>query len=180
MSGIFTGMGLQGALVLGCRPGCESMGIRVAGQAHSPSPLAGCAATWWAQSGRLVECLGVLSEGLGRGGAVASISCGVVVCADARYFGREFVPHAEILSFASPKESTQRKGDPTFAPFAALRVPCASRLKRRLRNSSQPCGLGLRQSSPTSPFQPAMLGALDGSSSVVAPAVSVLAKNGFP
>ena len=32
--------------------------------------------------------------------------------------GREFVPRAEVLSFASPKESTQRKGDPTFAPSA--------------------------------------------------------------
>jgi hypothetical protein len=59
---------LQGAPVLGCRPGCEAMGMRVAGQGHGPSPLVGCAATWWAQSGRLVECLGALSEGLGRGG----------------------------------------------------------------------------------------------------------------
>jgi hypothetical protein len=138
---MFTGMGLQGALVLGCRPGCEAIGMRAA--EASPSPLAG--------------------EGLGRGGAVASIGCGVVLCADARCFGVGVRPTAEILSFASPKESIQRKGDPTFAPFATLRVPCASRLKRRLRNSPQPCGLGLRQSSPTSPFQPAMLGALDGS-----------------
>ena len=44
-------------------------------------------------------------------------------------------PAAEILSFASPKESIQRKGDPTFAPFAALRVPCASPAMRPLRNS---------------------------------------------
>jgi hypothetical protein len=115
MSAGFDGIGLQAALVLGCKPVWEAIGMRAAGQGHDPSPLVG--------------------EGLGRGGAVASIGCCVSLCAAARYLGREFVPHAEILSFASPKESIQRKGDPTFAPFAALRVPCASRLKRRLRNS---------------------------------------------
>ena len=119
--------GLQGALVLACGPGCKAMGMRLAGQGGvariqrsgirelCPSPLEG--------------------EGLGRGGAVASIGCCVVLCADARHLGREFVPHAEILSFASPKESIQRKGDPTFAPCAALRVPCASPAMRPLRNS---------------------------------------------
>ena len=61
--------------------------------------------------------------------------CGVVVCADARYFGREFVPHAEILSFASPKESIQRKGDPGYAPSAygyrlAYGTPFAKRQNR--------------------------------------------------
>ena len=76
-------------------------------------------------------------------------------------------PAAEILSFASPKESIQRKGDPKVASSAALRIPCASRLKRRLRNSHQPFGLLLKQSSPTTPFQPAMLGATYGSLSVV-------------
>ena len=35
-------------------------------------------------------------------------------------------------SFASPKESTQRKGDPRFV---ALRVPCVTRNDRPLRNS---------------------------------------------
>ena len=138
----------------------------------SPSPLAG--------------------EGLGRGGAVASIGCGVVLCADARCFGVGVRPTAEILSFASPKESIQRKGDPTFAPFATLRVPCASsarekasskrqgaknlafRAMRRLRNSRWPFRPSLKQSSPTTPFQPAMLGALDGSLFVVAPTASLL------
>ena len=159
---------LQGALVLACRPGCGPVWMRLAGPIFSPSPLAGCAATWWAQSGRLVECLGALSEGLGRGGSVAVFGCGVVLCAGARYLGREFVPQAEILSFASPKESIQRKGDPTFAPFAALRVPCASRIARRLRNSHQPFRPLLKQSSPTSPFQPAMLGATYGGLAVLA------------
>jgi hypothetical protein len=113
---------LQGALILACRPGCGPVWMRLAGPIFSPSPLAGCAATWWAQSGRLVECLGALSEGLGRGGSVAVFGCGVVLCAGARYLGREFVPQAEVLSFASPKESTQRKGDPGYAPcgFPAL------------------------------------------------------------
>jgi hypothetical protein len=31
-------------------------------------------------------------------------------------------PAAELLSFASPKESIQRKGDPKVTPYAALRV----------------------------------------------------------
>jgi len=36
--------------------------------------------------------------------------------------GREFRPAADSLSFASPKESKQRKGDPTVCdPFASLR-----------------------------------------------------------
>ena len=44
---------------------------------------------------------------------------GVWHCALARAdLGREFVPQAEILSFASPKESIQRKGDPGYAPSA--------------------------------------------------------------
>jgi hypothetical protein len=48
-----------------------------------------------------------------------------------------------LLSFASPKESKQRKGDPGSVP-AAL-VPCATRFGRGLRNS----GLKpLRQCSP--------------------------------
>ena len=66
-------VGLQGALVLGCRPGCEAMGVRVAGQGA---------------------------------GALT------------RVFGVGVRPTAEILSFASPKESIQRKGDPGYAPFA--------------------------------------------------------------
>ena len=48
---------------------------------------------------------------------------------------------AGVLSFASPKESSQRKGDPRVG---ALRVPCATRQSRGLRNS----GFALRQSSP--------------------------------
>jgi hypothetical protein len=47
-----------------------------------------------------------------------------------------------LLSFASPKESKQRKGDPGSAPAAP--VPCATRLTRGLRNS----GFALRQCSP--------------------------------
>ena len=47
-----------------------------------------------------------------------------------------------LLSFASPKESKQRKGDPGSVPAAP--VPCATRCWRGLRNS----GCALRQSSP--------------------------------
>jgi hypothetical protein len=48
---------------------------------------------------------------------------------------------AGVLSFASPKESSQRKGDPRVG---ALRVPCATRQSRGLRNS----GYALKQCSP--------------------------------
>ncbi len=41
---------------------------------------------------------------------------------------------AGILSFASPKESSQRKGDPGFCA-RLRRVPCATRVWRALRNS---------------------------------------------
>ncbi len=49
-----------------------------------------------------------------------------------------------LLSFASPKESKQRKGDPGSVP--ATRVPCATRLGRGLRNS------GLKPLKQCSPF----------------------------
>jgi hypothetical protein len=49
---------------------------------------------------------------------------------------------AALLSFASPKESKQRKGDPGSVPAAP--VPCATRLTRGLRNS----GFALKQCSP--------------------------------
>ena len=62
---------------------------------------------------------------------------------------------AGVLSFASPKESSQRKGDPRVG---ALRVPCATRQAGRLRNS----GYALRQSSPTAPGLPALLSASHG------------------
>ena len=39
----------------------------------------------------------------------------------------------EVLFFAPPKKSTQKKGDPGGLP--ATRVPCASRKARRSRNS---------------------------------------------
>ena len=52
------------------------------------------------------------------------------------------------LSFASPKESKQRKGDPGSVPAAP--VPCATRLGRGLRNS----GCALKQCSPF--FRPSL------------------------
>ena len=39
-------------------------------------------------------------------------------------------PGGSSLSFASPKESNQRKGDPVRRPFAALRARCGAREKR--------------------------------------------------
>ena len=148
---------LQGALVLVCRPGCEVIWMRLAGQGlawgrrsdfsptaelnqhrvglksdlrqsrasvFSPLPVEGYATAWQAT---LTSPSPLAGEGLGRGGAAASIGCGVVWYADARYLGREFVPQAGILSFASPKESIQRKGDPKVAPCAARRVEPTTR-----------------------------------------------------
>ncbi len=48
---------------------------------------------------------------------ICSFSCCLFV-----FRGREFRPAADLLSFASPKESKQRKGDPTVCdPCASLR-----------------------------------------------------------
>jgi hypothetical protein len=44
-----------------------------------------------------------------------------------------FAQWGEILFFAPPKKSIQKKGDPGGLP--ATRVPCASRVNRRSRNS---------------------------------------------
>ena len=44
-----------------------------------------------------------------------------------------FARSGEVLFFAPPKKSTQKKGDPGGLP--AARVPCASRENRRSRNS---------------------------------------------
>jgi len=61
--------------------------------------------------------------------------------------GRDMRPAAHSLSFASPKESKQRKGDPTAAPLEIRGVPCGARELGRLRklaleykdsNSAQP------------------------------------------
>ncbi len=60
---------------------------------------------------------------------------------------------AGVLSFASPKESSQRKGDRRVdAPLRG--VPCATRLAGRLAKLA--CGSNRRQ--PTAPGQPALLG----------------------
>jgi hypothetical protein len=44
-----------------------------------------------------------------------------------------FALKGELLFFAPPKKSSQKKGDPEGLP--AARVPCASRENRRSRNS---------------------------------------------
>jgi hypothetical protein len=97
--------------------------------------------------------------------------------------GRDFAPAGESLSFASPKESNQRKGDPTvcvpplrygqpavlgygggpqnslhFVPLRQLRP--LSRL--RLRSSAQPegSGSGHRCARPPKPFGPSLRSAV--------------------
>jgi len=89
------------------------------------------------------------------------------------------VPGRHVTFLVSPRKVTQRRRPGIRALRLRLRVPCASHLKRRLRNSHQSCGLLLRQSSPTSPFQPAMLGAPHGSPSVVAQTVTGLVCDEF-
>src|SRR5512141_2823207 len=53
------------------------------------------------------------------------------------------------------KKSNQKKSPPVCRPFG---VSCVARLVRRLRNSRY----ALKQSSPTSPDQPALLGGAQG------------------
>jgi hypothetical protein len=68
-------------------------------------------------------------------------------------------PTASHFLLLRQKESNQRKGDPGFPPTSW--VPCVARLLRRLRNSRY----ALRQSSPKSPDQPALLGGAQGKTS---------------
>ncbi|MDQ5889122.1 MAG: hypothetical protein QG667_2416 [Pseudomonadota bacterium] len=153
---------LQGAPVLGCRPGCEAMGMRVAGQGHGPSPLVGCAATWWAQSGRLVECLGALSEGLGRGGLPRFDLAVELIRALTRdvLSGSSSRSRATFFCFAKRKYPKKRRpeghalrcatGDPALLK---PRGGCGTRKSLRAL---------LKQSSRTSPHWTAMLGVTYG------------------
>jgi hypothetical protein len=78
---------------------------------------------------------------------------------------------------AKPKPSGVARQQVTFSCFAKKKVtkvkatpvyrtcgvPCVARLVRRLRNSHDPLrGHVLKQSSPTSPDQPALLGGAQG------------------
>src|SRR5450830_1517028 len=58
------------------------------------------------------------------------------------------------------KKSNQKKSPPVCRPFG---VPCVARLVRRLRNSH----CVLKQSSPTPPDQPALLGGAQGRKSKI-------------
>jgi hypothetical protein len=77
-----------------------------------------------------------------------------------------FSPVGEVLSFASPKESTQRKGDPWCV---GLRLPCDARHPRRGWNSpwqdtqNVSC-CGAQTPSPFSPRAAALLGDTQGAS----------------
>ena len=68
-------------------------------------------------------------------------------------------PTASHFLLLRQKESNPRKGDPGLPPTSW--VPCVARLVRRLRNSR----FALRQSSPKSPDQPALLGGAQGKKS---------------
>ena len=64
---------------------------------------------------------------------------------------------AGVLSFASPKESSQRKGDPNFRG-RLRRLPCSTRIRR---GAAELAATRLRQSSPLFPPASALLGAAD-------------------
>jgi len=69
-------------------------------------------------------------------------------------------PAAGYFLLRRQKKVTQEKATPVCRRFA---VPCVARLVRRLWNSHDPLrGHVLRQSSPTSPDQPALLGGAQG------------------
>jgi len=62
----------------------------------------------------------------------------------------------QLVTFlASPRKVTQRRRSPIRHPFG---IPCVARLVRRLWNSH----CVLRQSSPTTPDQPPLLGGVKG------------------
>jgi hypothetical protein len=63
------------------------------------------------------------------------------------------------------KKSNQKKSPPVYRRFA---VPCVARLVRRLRNSHDPLRVHvLKQSSPKSPDQSALLGGAQGEKSKI-------------
>jgi hypothetical protein len=68
-------------------------------------------------------------------------------------------PHASYFSCLA-KKSNPKKAPPVYRPCG---VPCVARLVRRLRNSHDPLRVHvLKQSSPKSPDQPALLGGAQG------------------
>ena len=142
---------LQGALVLACSPARKPIGMRAAGQELARGRRSDFSPTRrvWSDVARMQRS------------GIRDVCC-VSLCANARCFGAGVRPAAEILSFASPKESIQRKGDPGYAPcgFPVLLTICGGCGTRGL----QP----LKQSSPTTPQLSAMLGAPHGSPFVVA------------
>jgi hypothetical protein len=69
-------------------------------------------------------------------------------------------PAAGYFLLLRQKKVTQEKATPIRHPFG---IPCVARLVRRLRNSHDPLRVHvLKQSSPTSPDQPALLGGAQG------------------
>jgi len=71
-----------------------------------------------------------------------------------------FRPLGEVLFFAPPKKSTQKKGVTDGLP--ATRVPCASREDRRLRNSRSRCARLAQTGRKLNPVFTAMLGCANG------------------
>jgi len=92
------------------------------------------------------------------------VSGGVPFTGEARqqYKIRGVRPRTPITFFVRPKKVIKE----TPPRFAALRVPCVARLVRRLRNSHDPLRVHvLKQSSPKSPDQLALLGGAQGNKS---------------
>jgi hypothetical protein len=69
-------------------------------------------------------------------------------------------PAASHFFLSCQEKVTKKKAPPVCRPFG---VPCVARLVRRLRNSHDPLRVHvLKQSSPKSPDQPALLGGAQG------------------
>jgi hypothetical protein len=84
-----------------------------------------------------------------------STSPGVV-----RQKSRGAAPHADYFLLSGQKKVIQEKATPVCRRYA---VPCVARLVRRLRNSRY----ALKQSSPKSPDQSALLGGAQGMKSEI-------------
>jgi len=69
-------------------------------------------------------------------------------------------PAASHFFLSCQEKVTKKKAPPVCRRYA---VPCVARLVRRLRNSHDPLRVHvLKQSSPTTPDQPALLGGAQG------------------
>src|SRR4030066_1824414 len=99
------------------------------------------------------------AKGNFAGGSLAVMSVRVDPVETSRARSKSTSPGVarQLVTFScfAKEKVTKKKATPVCRPFG---VPCVARLVRRLRNSRY----ALRQSSPTSPDQPPLLGGAQG------------------